>query len=173
MNDWLVASTWAYDPILTWHTRSTFTTASPWTLYRHFCFINSACFHIYLLISCSQSQLQGTYNYFMFEETGSQEEKVEASVYLSTVSDPSKNNSCWSSPHEHQAFETHPGFLLTERMQVPWLSSWPGFKACFSDRRNQGNNEACCRTALTKKAVMWALNVGCTSIFIFPWLSSF
>lgn len=34
-----------------------------------FCFINSACFHIYLLISCSQSQLQDTYNYFMFEET--------------------------------------------------------------------------------------------------------
>lgn len=58
----------------------------------------------------------------MFEETGSQEEKVEASVYLSTVSDPSKNNSCWSSPH--QAFETHPGFLLTERMQVPWLSGF-------------------------------------------------
>lgn len=39
---------------------------------------------------------------------------MEASVYLSTV----------SSPHEHQALETHPGFLLTERIHVPWLSGF-------------------------------------------------
>lgn len=39
---------------------------------------------------------------------------MEASAYLSTD----------SSPHVHQAFETHPGFLLTERIHVPWLSGF-------------------------------------------------
>lgn len=53
------------------------TTASPWVLWGHFCSINLTCFHIELLISYSQSWLQGTYNYrhFIVGETGPREEE--------------------------------------------------------------------------------------------------
>ena len=55
------------------------TTASLWVLWGRFCSINLTCFHIELLISYSQSWLQGTYNYhhFIVGETGPREEKED------------------------------------------------------------------------------------------------